>query len=362
MPDPEPEGDVPSETGSPRTPPRNGLDRPQILRRKDDTATPEVSPLASPSMSLPSLGMSPLSPLPRQILSPFMDPSSSPRSAGNRLNEQGLMQDGKHVLIRRLNDLAAKLDHGDWGGDESLNRLHAMMDEMESVFSDDGRHRELELGSPKPSRSVPSNPSGDDLAREPQRPEQTIHDQRNALSPAKSPSLSREAGLINHNGETSLGHDDVLSAVDAERVVAEAQNLCRGLEAHIHDLLIMRAERAAQRIIYLERRVQELEDERNENEMEILNLQFQLKAIEVQCLSYVPKDADQDLRESISAWKTEWSALKRKRARKKDYTALESSSSASSRNHHARAAGSTSQRRAPKSPSNAGRLSPSPHI
>ncbi|RYP04967.1 hypothetical protein DL765_009988 [Monosporascus sp. GIB2] len=260
------------------------------------------------------------------ILSPFMDPSSSPRSAANRLNEHGPMQDGKHILIRRLNDLAAKLDQGDGRGDESLNRLHAMMDEMESVFLDDGRHRELELRSPKPSGSVPSDPPGDDLARELQRPEQSMHDRRNTLLPAKSPSSSKESG-------------------------------------HIHDLLIMRAERAAQRIIYLERRVQELEDERNENEMEILNLQFQLKAIEVQCLSYVPKDADQDLRESISAWKTEWSALKRKRARKKGYIALESSSSsASPQNHHARAAGSPSQRRAPKSPSNAGRLSPSPPI
>lgn len=51
--------------------------------------------------------------------------------------------------------------------------------------------------------------------------------------------------------------------------------------------------------------------------MEMLSLQIQLKAIEVQCLSYVPKDADEELRESISAWKTEWSALKRKRARRK---------------------------------------------
>ncbi|RYP46146.1 hypothetical protein DL768_007621 [Monosporascus sp. mg162] len=354
MPDLESEGDVPSETGSPRTPPRNNLDRRRISPRKDGTATPEVSPLASPSMSLPSLGMSPLSPLPRQILSPFMDPSCSPRSAANRFNEQGLMQDGKHVLIRRLNDLAAKIDRGDGGGDESLNRLHAMMDEMESVFADHGRHRELELGRPKPSGSAPRDPGGDPPARELQRPEQIMQDRANTLIPAKSPSSSKESEVAHLDRETSLGHDDALSAVDAERVVAEAQNLCRGLEVHIHDLLIMRAERAAQRIIYLERRVQELEDERNENEMEILNLQFQLKAIEVQCLSYVPKDADQDLRESISAWKTEWSALKRKRARKKDYSADGASSSVSPRNHYARASGSPSQRCAPKSPNNAG--------
>ncbi|RYO74184.1 hypothetical protein DL764_010938 [Monosporascus ibericus] len=288
------------------------------------------------------------------ILSPFMDQSSLPRSAANRLNVQGLMQDGKHVLIRRLNDLAAKIDQGDGGRDESLNKLHAMMDEMESVFSDDGRHRELELGRPKLSRSAPRDPGGDFPARELQRTEQIVHDRPKALILAKSPSSSEESEVAAHDRETSLGHDDTLSAVDAERVVTEAQNLCRGLEAHIHDLLIMRAERAAQRIIYLERRVRELEDERNENEMEILNLQFQLKAIEVQCLSYVPKDADQDLRESISAWKTEWSALKRKRARKKDYSADEASSSASPRSYYVGAAGSPSRRRAPKYPDDVG--------
>lgn len=50
--------------------------------------------------------------------------------------------------------------------------------------------------------------------------------------------------------------------------------------------------------------------------MEVLNLQIQLKAIEVQCLTFVPKDADPDLLESIETWKSEWSALKRKKTLK----------------------------------------------
>ncbi|KAH6656770.1 hypothetical protein BKA67DRAFT_553030 [Truncatella angustata] len=37
----------------------------------------------------------------------------------------------------------------------------------------------------------------------------------------------------------------------------------------------------------------------------------------MQCLSYVPKDADPDLLRSIDAWKSEWSALKRNKTRKK---------------------------------------------
>ena len=60
------------------------------------------------------------------------------------------------------------------------------------------------------------------------------------------------------------------------------------------------------------------EREQKECDAELLNLQIQLKAIEVQCLSYVPQDADQELRDSIDAWKMEWSALKQRRARNKD--------------------------------------------
>jgi hypothetical protein len=61
------------------------------------------------------------------------------------------------------------------------------------------------------------------------------------------------------------------------------------------------------------------ESERSEGETEILHLQIQLKAIEVQCLSYVPEDADRELRESIDTWKMEWSDLKRRRARNKEH-------------------------------------------
>lgn len=50
--------------------------------------------------------------------------------------------------------------------------------------------------------------------------------------------------------------------------------------------------------------------------MEILNLQIQLKAIEVQCLNHVPQDVDPDLLDSIETWKAEWSTLKRRKARK----------------------------------------------
>lgn len=114
----------------------------------------------------------------------------------------------------------------------------------------------------------------------------------------------------------------------AEKIVTEARDLHKNLEIiisnlrdrqeeteHIHSLLITRLERAAQRILHLEEQIKDLESERKEGDREILNLQIQLKAIEVQCLSYVPNDADRELRESIDTWKMEISAHKQKRSK-----------------------------------------------
>ncbi|KAI1245547.1 hypothetical protein MGN70_012437 [Eutypa lata] len=327
----------------PRTPPdRNSLDKAHVLHRQNGTATPSFSPLASPSMSLPSLGMSPFTPSGRPVSPPFMGSSPSSRSRTPQLNQDDLPLGSKITLIQRLTDLAMKINQENRDEDKSLNKLHAMMDQMESVLSDHSHHQDAEVGDSGPSKSSPRVPS-DNAVREPQAPEDAMHDGSNPVTPVKPSPSSKESHESKGEDQTRSERATKISGVDAERI-------------HIHDLLIMRAERAAQRIMYLEKRVQELENERNENEMEILNLQFQLKAIEVQCLSYVPKDADQDLRESISAWKTEWSALKRKRSRKKEYAGSATSGSPQS---HARTIGSPgtpsrSSRPTPRTPGSAG--------
>ncbi|EQB52802.1 hypothetical protein CGLO_07548 [Colletotrichum gloeosporioides Cg-14] len=84
---------------------------------------------------------------------------------------------------------------------------------------------------------------------------------------------------------------------------------------HIHQLLVTRAERAAQRIIFLQSRVRNLEEELQENDSELTYLRLGLKAIEVQ----LPLDVDPDLNQSILNWKADWTALKRKRAKNKSY-------------------------------------------
>ncbi|TDZ23257.1 hypothetical protein Cob_v003710 [Colletotrichum orbiculare MAFF 240422] len=117
-------------------------------------------------------------------------------------------------------------------------------------------------------------------------------------------------------------------AVDTFRIASEAAKLNTELETlvtnlkarqeeseHIHQLLVTRAERAAQRIIFLQSRVQNLEEELQENDSELTYLRLGLKAIEVQC----PADTDPDLAQSIQNWKSDWTALKRKRAKHKSY-------------------------------------------
>lgn len=56
----------------------------------------------------------------------------------------------------------------------------------------------------------------------------------------------------------------------------------------------------------------ELEDVVADNEAELRHLRLELRAIEVQCMGYVPKDADPDLDQSIRNWKEDWHALKEK--------------------------------------------------
>ena len=81
---------------------------------------------------------------------------------------------------------------------------------------------------------------------------------------------------------------------------------------HIHELLVTRAERAAQRIIFLQSRVHLLESELRESDEDLSYLRLGLKAIEVQC----PRDVlarDTELARSIANWKHDYADLKKKR-------------------------------------------------
>ncbi|CAJ2511595.1 Uu.00g072200.m01.CDS01 [Anthostomella pinea] len=279
--------------------------------------------------------MSAFSPLRRHFTPPFARPSSSLRSDAELSEQEDLAQDSKDVLIQRLNDLAAKLSQQDHVREQNVNSLHAKVDEMENVLLTPGyplsfKSRKSKKSKPK-SLNLRISRHDPEVSWESPRLGQLLSDDSYQSSPTQvSSSVNAGGGHHGNPTETDASHSPSMSKARAEQVVAEAQTLCKGMEEviislrarqeeteHIHGLLITRAERAAQHIICLEARLKELESERNEGEMDMLNLQIQLKAIEVQSLSYVPKDADPDLRASIAVWKEEWSTLKRRRAKKK---------------------------------------------
>ncbi|KAI1136592.1 hypothetical protein F5Y05DRAFT_414851 [Hypoxylon sp. FL0543] len=298
---------------APQTPPRNAKAVHHSWSHHAPT-TPMSSPPASPSLSLYSLGMSPLSPMRRQFSSSLARSSSLPPPETDRPEQDELVQDSKDVLVQRLNDLVTQLNQQDHLKADSVYGLHAKVDEMERVLS---RRDHPLRRTPQRSRPTSLILQGSKNEHDPfwrsLSPRRIIPSISNMPLPTqKSVSTQTSDG---HGPNVPKGNQ--MSAEQAGRIVEEALLLNKELQNHIHSLLTTRAERAAQRVMQLEKRVKELERERNEGEMEMLNLQIQLKAIEVQCLSYVPEDADEELRESISAWKTEWSALKRKRARRK---------------------------------------------
>ncbi|KAI5862378.1 hypothetical protein GGS23DRAFT_97663 [Durotheca rogersii] len=326
---------------TPRTPP--GSTKAEYCHPwspRSGAASPKSSPPDSPSLSLHSLGMSPFSPLLRHLSSPFVrsssplhppDPDPDSDSDSEPSDQEDIVQDSRDVLVQRLNDLAAQLSRKERLKEESINSLHARVDEMETALSLTDRPAKRAPPRSKPAGLALQTPKSEgDPSWVPLTPGRIIPSIPSISLSAQNSPPRRAFGESTDTPGARAANEVGMSPEQARRVVAEVQNLCKELEAvsanlrarqeesdHIHELLVTRAERAAQKIIHLERRIKELESERNEGEMEMLNLQIQLKAIEVQCLSYVPENADEDLRESISTWKTEWATLKRRRARRK---------------------------------------------
>lgn len=67
-------------------------------------------------------------------------------------------------------------------------------------------------------------------------------------------------------------------------------------------------------LVVLEAAGQELQNVVADNEAELRHLRLELHAIEVRSMSYVPKDADPYLEQSIRNWKEDWHALREKYA------------------------------------------------
>ncbi|KAK5989293.1 hypothetical protein PT974_10806 [Cladobotryum mycophilum] len=246
------------------------------------------------------------------------------------------LEAGKQELARRLSLLAQRLTYGD--SMEELVALDSQVNQIEQALGGGmgGSGISSVLGSPRAMGSPLSK-------RDQRRPMSVQTPMRNSIrsdfdggalfsSPESSfyrsqysdmsPSLSR------HHHEESEEEEQPppkkgMSAQQANKVIAEMLKLndelstvVNNLQArqeesdHIHKLLIERAERAAQRIIFLQNRITYLEQELQENDQELQHLRICLKAVEIQ----MPPHPDRELQRCFSVFKEGYQALKRKRA------------------------------------------------
>ena len=273
-----------------------------VPRRQDGTSTtttPNFSPPATPSLNLPPLDTtSPYSPAEllqqQQSSSPphGMDLPSSPSPVpvirGPEANhEEGVARGGSNsnsnggssrdVLARRLNDLATKLhreghhDDDGGGGDETLGTLSAMVDQMESIFH--AQHPDARSAAAalrhllRPNQT--NGESGDAAPLKkppPQMPGRSLSDWLGPLSPLEPSALTVN---LHEEEDGDVGsqirlddHDDShhhhhhhhhhsrskMTQEQAERVVAEAQNLRREMDAVMASLKARQEESEASSI------------------------------------------------------------------------------------------------------------------
>lgn len=242
----------------------------------------------------------------RQLTSPTN--GSFPRT----VPDEDLTEDSKDVLIERLNDLVSRLSKTHALDDGAVSAIHSQMDKIELIVRKEGRHHSpqseegygsLNLVKEEDSFWAPPSPSQSLRIRLPQRPKNSVLSPREPrMSTAKAVKIANEA-------------EELASRLTS----AVAELLIRKEESdHIHDLLVTRAEKAAERILFLEYRISEMEDDFEANQSELKYLRIQLQAIEAQCSEYIPRNQDPLLVESIKNWKVDWEDIdRRSKARRK---------------------------------------------
>jgi hypothetical protein len=187
-------------------------------------------------MSFYSLGMSPLSPLRRQFSPPIVRSLlSDPPSDEDVEEHRDITRDSKDVLVQRLNELAERLSRQNHVKDQIINVLHTKVDELEDVL----RATSYSSKNKKKTRSLSTRSDerdGSDFSGEAPHPaELLLSDVSSLSSPTRaSPSAKTEIG---HGGNPKAERrDSRMTVAQAERVIAEAQNLHKDLETVISNL------------------------------------------------------------------------------------------------------------------------------
>ncbi|KAK4087794.1 hypothetical protein Purlil1_7851 [Purpureocillium lilacinum] len=250
-------------------------------------------------------------------------------------------------LARRLSQLAQRLSYDDGGSGGSADdhvdelMLQGQLDQLEKAF----------LSRPPPPPPPQGSASAFEMRSSPPR-----SDHAGSASALASPASSlfrsrfsdlsaslqlqrereREAEELGRRRELEPAPRPGMTVPEAKKVIAEMGKLNDELSTvvsnlrarqeesdHIHSLLIERAERAAQRIIFLQRRIAYLEEELQENDDELQHLRICLKAVEIQ----LPPHPDAELLRCIATFKHDYQALKKKRANRHSMTSSDDNTS-----------------------------------
>ncbi|KAK0116956.1 hypothetical protein ONS96_012800 [Cadophora gregata f. sp. sojae] len=217
---------------------------------------------------------------------------------------EDLTQDSKDVLIDRLSDLVLRLSNVTSLQDGAVSAIHREVDKIESLVNgvEKANSPDHLLSREKSGHSL----SEDDFWGSP-TPSQRLKMRIPVISQNLSPKSVSKPEL-----EMSSSR-----AVEVAKAAEElATNLASTLEKllvrkeesdRIHDLLVTRGERAAERILDLEYRIAEMDDNYQANQSELRFLRIQLQAIQVQCTNCIHRhDDDPELTDSIMNWKIDW--------------------------------------------------------
>lgn len=246
MPDTESDADPdsPSHRPAPQTPTRNAnAEHHYWLPHHDhDAATPDKpSPSGSPLLNLHSLGMSTFSTMRRQLSSPFSRSPSSPLHLLDAEQEEHeeIVRDSKDVLVQRLNDLAAQLSEQDHLKEDSVNGLHAKVDEMERVLATRNNSSRRRSQRSRPSSLIlQSSTSSRDSLWGPPTPGQIMPNIPNIPLPTlqSSSTQTTEETPSPSASRSEAVNESQMSSTQANRVVEIAQNLYKEIESVITSL------------------------------------------------------------------------------------------------------------------------------
>ncbi|KND92682.1 hypothetical protein TOPH_02649 [Tolypocladium ophioglossoides CBS 100239] len=285
------------------------------------TPPPFSSPSVASSLAFSNPGFSSFSPLRRELSHTTLHDEVD--SAAARSSRQD--------LARRLSQLAQRLTYGESDHVDEL-ALGGQLDQLEKAV---GRGR-----SPEPPRRPASfemrNRSDvgsafgspvsplirsrfSDLSASWHREREAEREQEKQEPPPKMGMTVGQAKKV--IAEMGKLNDELSTVVNNLRARQEESDLNpTDTSQHIHDLLIERAERAAQRIIFLQNRISYLEQELQENDDELQHLRICLKAVEIQ----MPPHPDRELQRCIANFKHDYQALKKKRANRASLTSIAS--------------------------------------